>query len=388
MAAMSDAPVLLDRPVRPQRPDRGGAAARLARAGLAVECGWAGGAWDEQIAQFADAAYEQTQAFRGGVWGEGRTLRVGLLDAGQPIAMALATTFTLAPLGRGLAYVKFGPAWRRTGESPRLERLELALDALVSEIVDRRRLALSVLPAPEPDLMGEVALRFLDAGFTARPLEDSHRYLVDVQLPREAQLASLGQKWRYNLKQAGKAALAIAVEEGPEAVREFDRLFAEMERRKSYKNEAWPGCRAALLEGRFAPSIRPAVILVRAGGQSVAGAVIGHIGERAHYLFGATSDRALALKAGYAMQWWIIGWLRDRGALWYDLGGEAGEQGLKQFKSGLAGRQGRVVALPGEFTLCRDPLSALAAKAILSAREMRRALRRSDWRSLMSPRSG
>ena len=50
-------------------------------------------------------------------------------------------------------------------------------------------------------------------------------------------------------------------------------------------------------------------------------------GDTAVYLFGATNDAALPLRAGYFMHWRIIGWLREStNARWYDLGGTDGQQ--------------------------------------------------------------
>jgi hypothetical protein len=57
----------------------------------------------------------------------------------------------------------------------------------------------------------------------------------------------------------------------------------------------------------------------------VAGAIIITAGDRAVYLYGATNDRALPLRAGYFLHWYVIRWLRDNTrANWYDLGGTDG----------------------------------------------------------------
>ena len=327
--------------------------------------------WDNLITDFGDAAFEQTSAFRGAVWGEGRVRRIAVFEKGVAVGMALATLFRPGSLGRGLAYVKFGPLWRRKDRAPDPRHLDAIISALVNEFVDRGRLSLTVFPLADPRHADVVANALRRHGFECRPVEDRDRYLVDVSLSSKDQLASLGGKWRYNLKKAQKADLAIAVEEGPQALAEFAAIFEAMEKRKNYANDSWKAFRDALAAG-VPEGIAPAIILVREKGQAIAGAVIGFIGDTAYYLYGATDDRAVALKAGYVMQWWIIGWLSGRNLKWYDLGGASGEDGLRQFKKGLTGKSGATAALPGEFTLCRDPLSRLLASAILTVRMLKK----------------
>jgi lipid II:glycine glycyltransferase (peptidoglycan interpeptide bridge formation enzyme) len=180
----------------------------------------------------------------------------------------------------------------------------------------------------------------------------------------EARLrASLSKTWRYNLKQAVQHDITIAVEPGPYALGAFDRMMGEMERRKAYRSDSWAEVYGRL-KLHLPDKVRPAVIIARENGQAVAGAVIGHIGDVAYYLYGATSDRGAELNAGYAMQWWIVGWLRKSGLRWYELGGGAGGPGMRQYKKGLVGKAGLVVAISGEFSLCSDVCALIFARVI------------------------
>jgi hypothetical protein len=327
--------------------------------------------WDSLIADFADAAFEQTSAFRGAVWGEGRVRRIAVFEQGTVVGMALATLFRPGSLGRGLAYVKFGPVWRRKDRAPDPRHLDAIIAALVDEFVDRGRLSLTVFPLADPVHVTAVSAALARHGFECREVEDRDRYFVNLSLSAKDQLASLSVKWRYNLKKAQKANLAIAIEQGPEALAEFASIFEAMEKRKNYANDSWKNFRDALDKG-VPQSIAPSIILVRENDEAVAGAVIGYIGDTAYYLYGATDDRAVQLKAGFTMQWWIIDWLSRQGVKWYDLGGASGEEGLRQFKKGLIGKSGVASALPGEFTLCRDPLSRLLAAAIMTMRVLKK----------------
>ena len=109
-------------------------------------------------------------------------------------------------------------------------------------------------------------------------------------------------------------------------------------------------------------------------GTPVAGAVVAVLGDTAYYVFGATSDEALPLKAGYALQWWIVNWLSDKKVRWYDLGGEAMEPGLRQFKKGLVGKSGVVLAMPGELDYWTHAVGQIVADGIYGFRAARGAV--------------
>lgn len=319
--------------------------------------------WDELVAEFADAAHEQTHALRGALWRANRVERVAVLRGDRVIGLALALTVLARPLRRGIAYIKFGPLWRRRNEGEDRNNLVHVIDGLVAHFVERRRLCLKILPAPDPDYMHVLSETLALLGFWRRPLPDANRFLVNLRVDEARQRASLSKRWRYNLKHVLQRNLGIAVETGADALATFDRMFGEMERRKAYRSDSWLDVYARLKQN-MPDAVRPTVIIVRENGNAVAGAVIGHIGDIAYYLYGATSDRGVQLHAGYAMQWWIVGWLRQRGLQWYELGGEAGGPGMRQYKKGLVGKEGGVVALAGEFILCRDPISHAFAAAI------------------------
>jgi lipid II:glycine glycyltransferase (peptidoglycan interpeptide bridge formation enzyme) len=107
-------------------------------------------------------------------------------------------------------------------------------------------------------------------------------------------------------------------------------------------------------------------------GEVVAGAVVIVAGDVGYYLYGASADAALSLRAGYALHWRIAGWLAERGVCWYDLGDGFG--GLRQFKQGFVGKSG-VVLTTGEFDRWLNPQSRMVGGAIYGARNLVATLR-------------
>jgi len=196
-----------------------------------------------------------------------------------------------------------------------------------------------------------------------------NRYLVRLGLDAAAQRKSYGQKWRYHLNKAEQAGLSFE-RAGAERLAEFDALYAAMGSRKNFPDHAAYDTIAPLFAAD-PESLRPELFFVRQGEAIVAGAIIFKAGDTAVYLFGATNDAALPLRAGYFLHWRIIDWLRENtSARWYDLGGTDGFLGLHQFKKGMVGSAGIISDIPpvANFAAYRRPL--LIGSAAFAAREV------------------
>lgn len=332
-------------------------------------------AWDGIAAEFDDPTYEQTACLARGQWGARRVSSLLLRQSGVAVAGAQVVILTPPLVGRGLAYVKFGPFWRRRGQPADPGIYRSVIRALVTEYCERRGHCLTVLPRPNPDHHDAECGILTELGFAVRrPLHDPNRYLVDVSLAPEAGLRSLAQKWRYNLKQAQGNGIEMRLGDSEADLATFVALHDAMVSRK--RHDA-PDALHMLpsLSSRLVERMRPKVVLAFHEGRPVAGAVVGLLGDTAHYVFGASDDSALPLKAGYALHWWIAGWLRDEGVHWYDLGGEVSDPGLRQFKKGFVGKSGRVVPINGEFDFWTNAWGRIAADAVYRLRGMNRAMR-------------
>jgi len=331
-------------------------------------------AWDRYVAAFDDVNYDQCALYTENRW-QNRTCRLRILDDGRPIGGAVVTVLKLPALPTGLAYVKSGPLWRLRGEQVDIRRYETIVRVLVEEFARRRGYHLIIFPRPIPDIqpLEEDALRRLNFSIR-RDLADPNRYLVNCALSEEEQLKSLAQKWRYNLRKSWKNDLETRIGSGVEEVRIFTELHRQMLARKRYGDhepiDLIPG-----MINDLPPQLSCKVYLVLHQGEPVSGAIVARQGDAAFYVFGATSESALPLKAGYAMQWAIIEDLRNGPFRWYDLGGEAGEAGLKQFKKGLVGREGCILRMPGEFEYTSNPMATLAAGLIFKARDIKRFIK-------------
>jgi Acetyltransferase (GNAT) domain len=334
-----------------------------------------GDEWDRTIAEFDEASQEQLFAFATNRWPS-----VGheplLLSAGGEVVGGCLVMIQKLPLGLGgIAIAKWGPMLRRT-DRPDADALYAGMiEALIAEYAVRRRLMISIWP--NSDLAGpnKQYRHLLARGF--RPgakLLFPNRYIVNLGLNEAAQRKSLHQKWRYHLNKADKAGLSFE-HGGPERLPEFDALYRIMTDRKKFADHSAYQTVPALMA--LPEAARPELFFVRHEGEAVAGAIIFKAGDRAVYLYGATNDRALPLRAGYFMHWHIIGWLREHThARWYDLGGTDGFQGLHQFKKGMVGDAGVITPVPPVANYAAYRLPMLLGTSAFAARELFNQVRR------------
>ncbi len=302
--------------------------------------------WDRTIAQFDEVCQEQLYTFAKTRWPHVSHEPVLFWQGGEVVGGSLMMIQPL-PLRTGaLAVAKWGPMLAKAEHARANDIYHGMIDALVEDYAQKRHLMLSVLPRAALSPFNIEYDHLTHRGFSrGAELLFPNRYIVNLRLSDAEQRKSFLQKWRYHLNKSEKAGLSF--EWAPaERLGEFDALYGRMLDRKKFPDhsayETLPALMAMANE-----RLRPELFFVRHLGEVIAGAVIFKAGDRAVYLYGATKDEALPLRAGYFMHWHIIRWLRDNTpAKWYDLGGTDGFHGLHQFKKGMVGEAGVIQPVP------------------------------------------
>lgn len=301
--------------------------------------------WDRTISEFDGVCQEQLYAYASMRW-RGLSLEPVLFsDETGPVGGALVM---LQPLPLNLsttALVKWGPILSNNKQAGARALRSAMTDYLIAEYADRRKMTLSIMPKVEPTADNRAFADLLDRGF--RPgmsVRYPDRYVVDLTLDDEQRMAAFSQKWRYHLRKSLKAGLEFE-HAPPTAIERFMSLYRAMSDRKLFPDYSAINGLDSLLAMPDGTA-RPELFFVTKDGVTVAGAVIFTAGDTATYLYGATNDDALKLRAGYFLHWHIIGWLRERSrAERYDLGGTDGFHGLHQFKSGMVGEAGFIAPI-------------------------------------------
>lgn len=339
-----------------------------------------GAVWDDVVADFDEVCQEQLHAFAATRW-PGVDLEAVVFRDGTGIVGGSMVMVQRLPLGlAGLAVVKWGPLLREANGPGSASIYAAMVEALVERYARERRLMLSIMPLPSVSAPNPRYAYLMERGFSeGSKLAFPDRYFVNLRLGDDDIRKSFGQKWRYHLNKSLKQGLTF--EHAPaERMPEFDTLYRAMTDRKQFADHSAYDTLGGLMT-LDNQRIRPELFFVRKDDRLVAGAVIFKGGDTSVYLYGATNDEALPLRAGYFLHWNIIRWLRDNTrACWYDLGGTDGFQGLHQFKKGMVGDQGRIEPTPpvANFATYRWP--RLAGSAAFGLRDaFHSAKRRIEW---------
>ncbi|NGP17995.1 lipid II:glycine glycyltransferase FemX [Devosia aurantiaca] len=334
-----------------------------------------GAEFDRIVSGFDGVCKEQLYRFAAIRW-PGVLLEPRLFELDRRVVGGVLIMVQKLPLVLGqIAIAKWGPMQANSRARNAAELYAGMIEALVGEYAEARGMMLSILPHASVTPQNEQYRMLRSRGFrpgAALPYPD--RYLVDLRLSDADQRASFDQTWRRQLKRAEKAELVFE-RAGPGQLGEFKSLYAAMTDRKQFRDHSAFETIDSLME--LDEPARPELFFVRHAGEVVAGAIIFKAGERAAYLYGATNDQALPLRAGYFLHWQVIRWLRDHTrAHWYDLGGTDGYSGLHQFKKGMVGERGVIRPLPPVLNYATRPMARWIGTAALGAREVVNDLRR------------
>lgn len=297
--------------------------------------------WSHLIELFEDANLYQTAAYGGVCWGARNLSRIVLRRGREVRAVAQLRIIRPTPLKFGIAYLRWGPLWERRGCPADAEvpgRIALAIQ---EEYVARRRLFLRIVPNA---FSGTSRATAFEAAFSEckrqlpQPGNIYRTFVLDLTSPLEEIRSRLDKKWRNQLSRAEKNDLIVTAGDGIDEYRAFRDIYSEMRRRKSFDTTV-DEQEFERIQQALPSSQRMLVLICRENGIPVAGLVASAMGNSAIYLLGATGDAGLNAKGAYLLQWTLIGWLRERGVVLYDLGGINPEAnpGVYHFKKGLSG---------------------------------------------------
>lgn len=302
--------------------------------------------WNSFLATRPDAHLLQT-----GPWGE---LKAGfgweavrLVD--REAASGAQVLFRRLPLGWSIAYIPKGPVAAESGD------LWEELDGIC-----RRRRA--VLLKVELDLwMGQEGAALpgvlkAEPGFrySSHNIQPPRTILVDLKGSEEQILARMKQKTRYNIRLAQKKGVSVRPWSDLDA---FHRMVMVTGERDAFGVHSRAYYRRAY--ELFHPGGMAELLLAEHAGSPLAALMVFARGERAWYVYGASTDESRNLMPTYLLQWEAMRWARNKGALEYDLWGvpdrdeehlearfmdqTGGLWGVYRFKRGFGGQVRRAV---------------------------------------------
>ena len=289
-----------------------------------TEAGWDEAAWDAFVSGHSAAHPLQLRA-----WGELKKefgwedARVGLSQDGKLVAGAQVLFKKLPRLGflpLRIAYIPKGPLvdWRDMAQT---QALFQALHRFC-----RRNKAIMLKIEPEmPDSPGQAEqLRALGFRPGSRAIQPRTTIWLDLAADEDALLARMKQKWRYNVRLAGRK--GVTVREG--GANDLD-LFGALMQTTGERNAF--GVHTAAYYRRFWELFAPehaALLIAEHEGQPLAALLAAHLAGKAYYLFGASGNQKRKLMPSHKLQWETMRWAKTENCSGYDLWGVPDEVGL------------------------------------------------------------
>lgn len=202
-----------------------------------------------------------------------------------------------------------------------------------------------------------------EKGFSSQANQDFEgiqpRYVfrLDITPAVDELFANLHSKTRYNIRLAGRRGVSI----NPDCTREDMRAFyniltvtAERDnflvRSFEYFETLWD----CLVERGLAK-----LFMAEYEGHYIAGTLAFIFGDKAWYMYGASSNKHRNVMPNYLLQWTMIQWAKEKGCTMYDFRGVPGNltednplYGLYRFKKGFAAEY---VEFLGEYDLVYSP---------------------------------
>jgi hypothetical protein len=319
--------------------------------------------WSELMGRFADANIYQTWSFGTNRWGNKNLSHLVLKRGSETLGIAQLRIIRPSSLRLGIAYLRWGPMCQLRGSELNPETVRIMAEALHEEYVAKRGLYLEILPNAFSGSERGGMFQSAFTQFDSRPSVSGEKYrtlVLDLSPSLEELRRKLDKKWRNQLNAAERNGLKVVEGEGNQEYRRFCALYTQMWKRKKFHTTVSIEEYARIQE-RLPDTQRMRVLICEHAGTPVAGIVCSAIGESAIYLLGATNDEGMRVKASYLLQWTMIGWLKERGFRFYDLGGidPDANPGVYHFKSGFSGVD---VSNISSFNACDNPFSETLVK--------------------------
>jgi lipid II:glycine glycyltransferase (peptidoglycan interpeptide bridge formation enzyme) len=257
-----------------------------------------------------------TQTFE---WGElsgtlgAETLRIGALQGDELVGALLLVAERAPLLRRPYLYAPRGPVLADSA-SP-------ALGALVDRARQEGRRRGAFMLKVEPNVVDGNA-RWLAAlrqhGFRINPYATHPRrsWALDIRPDEETLLAGMKEKWRYNIRLAGRKGVRVRESLAPADVDTFYRLYrATAERDGIFIHGQQHYADFLRLFGE-----RGAAMLFIAEYEStpIAALIAATCGPVATYMFGASSNLHRNRMPNHLLQWTAIRWAKAKGCTLYD----------------------------------------------------------------------
>jgi lipid II:glycine glycyltransferase (peptidoglycan interpeptide bridge formation enzyme) len=286
--------------------------------------------WDEYISKNTNAHLLQTAS-----WGElksnfgWRVVRIlqQCNEIEENSQLGAQILFRYLPLGFSIAYIPMGPvnANRESENKPEWNKFWIAVDNICRENN-------SIFLKLEPDygifLYSETIesvnlLKMPPPGFstTNQSIQPVRTILIDLTGQENQILSRMKQKTRYNIRLALKKGVDVIQSSDINTFHELMLLTGDRDKFGIHSNEYYRQA-FELFNSRGECQL----LLAEYQGEPLAGIMVFARGNRAWYIYGASSNRHRNTMPNYLLQWEAMRWAKGIGCTEYDFWGIPDEQ--------------------------------------------------------------
>ncbi|MGI9953110.1 peptidoglycan bridge formation glycyltransferase FemA/FemB family protein [Moorellaceae bacterium AZ2] len=286
-------------------------------------------------------------------------LRLVVEQDGRIVAAATLLKRSLPYIGRSIFYAPRGPVV--DFHNPAL--FDFLLQA-VRELALREGAILLKIDPDIPSTDEEVRELLLQRGFRLATegtgfdgVQPRHVFRLDIRPPLEEIRKNFHPKTRYNIGLAERRGVTIKDDCTLEDLPVFYSILQETALRDRFLIRSYDYFLTLwkeLVERGYAK-----LFMAYYEGQPIAGTLAFILGDKAWYLYGASSNRHRNVMPNYLLQWTMICWAKGQGCTLYDFRGVPGEvsedhplYGLYRFKKGF---NGVFTEFIGEYDLVYSP---------------------------------
>lgn len=192
------------------------------------------------------------------------------------------------------------------------------------------------------EILKKCGFRQNDTGMDFEGVQPKFVFRLDIKPSEIKLMENMHSKTRYNIRLADRKGVSIREGLDKEDLRSFYTILRETAERDEflvrgyeYFEEIWD----QMVEKGLAK-----IFLAEYEGQVISATLALILGDKAWYLYGASSNKHRNVMPNYLIQWEMIRWAKEQGCTLYDFRGVSGDMdesnplyGLYRFKKGFNG---------------------------------------------------
>jgi peptidoglycan pentaglycine glycine transferase (the first glycine) len=285
--------------------------------------------------------------------------RLILEEKGEILAGATILERKLPIIGAPIFYCPRGPVVDMADS----EKLKAVFRAIKELAQKQKAILLKIdpdIPKENEDLksfLRSTGFKPIDIGKDFEGVQPKFVFRLDISPDEESLMANMHQKTRYNIRLARRK--GVLIRNGTkEDLPEFYRVLKETTARDNFLVRAY-----SYFEDMYdtlVPAGFAKLFIGEYEGKIIAGTLAFLTGEKAWYIYGASSNSHRNVMPNYLIQWEMIRWAKAQGCTLYDFRGVSGDisennplYGLYRFKKGF---NGEFTEFLGEWDYVYRPL--------------------------------